>query len=68
MSPNEYGVSTRRWSLRFFSALLALALFGFSAAAAQELKQIKLTERQIQNFIAAHEGLRMVLASFRIAG
>jgi hypothetical protein len=51
-----YAVYTRRGSLSvLFSALLALALFDFSAATAQEVKQIKLTEKHIQNFITAHE-------------
>jgi hypothetical protein len=36
-----------------FSALLALALLGLGAVAAQEVKQIKLTEKHIQGFIAA---------------
>jgi hypothetical protein len=36
-----------------FPALLALALFYPGAATAQEVKQIKLTEKQIQGFIAA---------------
>jgi hypothetical protein len=53
---NEYAVYTRRGSLGvLFSALLALALFDFSAATAQEVKQIRLTEKHIQNFITAHE-------------
>jgi hypothetical protein len=50
---NVNAVSTRRGAL--FSALLTLALFDFSAATAQEVKQIKLTEKHIQNFITAHE-------------
>ena len=53
---NGYAVCTRRGFLSvLFSALLALALFDFSAATAQEVKQIKLTEKHIQNFITAHE-------------
>jgi hypothetical protein len=36
-----------------FSALLALALFDPGAATAQEAKQIKLTEKHIQGFVAA---------------
>ncbi len=36
-----------------FSALLALALFDPGAATAQEVKQIKLTEKHIQGFMAA---------------
>jgi hypothetical protein len=50
---NGNAVSTRRSAV--FSALLTLALFDFSAATAQEVKQIKLTEKHIQNFITAHE-------------
>jgi hypothetical protein len=37
-----------------FSALLALALFDHGAAIAQEAKQIKLTEKHIQGFMAAY--------------
>jgi hypothetical protein len=37
-----------------FSALLALALFDHGAATAQEAKQIKLTEKHIQGFMAAY--------------
>ena len=37
-----------------FSALLALALFDHGAAIAQEVKQIKLTEKHIQGFMAAY--------------
>jgi hypothetical protein len=37
-----------------FSVLLGFALFDPDAAAAQEVKQIKLTEKHIQGFIAAH--------------
>jgi hypothetical protein len=40
-----------------FSALLALALFHPGVATAQEVKQIKLTEKQIQGFIASHEDI-----------
>src|ERR671935_2764631 len=36
-----------------FSALLTLALLGPGAVAAQDVKQIKLTEKHIQGFIAA---------------
>jgi hypothetical protein len=42
---------------RLFSALLAIALFHPGMAAAQEVKQIKLTEKQIQGFMAAHDGI-----------
>jgi len=49
-----YAVSTRRGFLGvLFSALLALALFDPGAATAQEVKQIKLTEKHIQGFMAA---------------
>jgi hypothetical protein len=49
-----YAVSTRRGFLgMLFSALLALALFHPGAATAQEVKQIKLTEKHIQGFMAA---------------
>ena len=48
-----YAVS-RCWGLLgvLFSAFLALALFHPSVATAQELKQIKLTEKHMQGFIA----------------
>ena len=52
----KYAASTRQY---FFgalaSALWALALFDPGVATAQEVKQIKLTEKHIQNFITAHE-------------
>jgi hypothetical protein len=60
LNRNGYAVSTRRGFLAaLFSALLALALFDPGAAAAQQIqplkpfKQIKLTEKQVQGFIAA---------------
>jgi hypothetical protein len=40
-----------------FSALLALALFDYGAATAQEVKQIKLTEKHIQGFTAAYDDI-----------
>jgi hypothetical protein len=40
-----------------FSALLALALFDSGAIAAQEVNQIKLTEKHIQGFMAANEDI-----------
>src|SRR5215510_8286609 len=43
-----------------FSVLLALAPFGVGAVTAQELKQIKLTEKQIQSFMAAYEDMAKV--------
>ena len=61
LSRNGYAVSTRRGSLGvLFSALLALALFGPGAATAQEVKQIKLTEKHIQGFMAAYEDIAKV--------
>jgi hypothetical protein len=51
-----YAVSTRRRFLGvLFSALLGLSLFGLGVATAQEVKQIRLTEKHIQGFIAANE-------------
>jgi hypothetical protein len=41
----------------WFSALLALALFGPGAATAQEVKQIKLTDKHIQGLMAAYEDI-----------
>jgi len=56
-----YAVSTRRGSLGLlFSALLALALFDPGAATAQEVKQIKLTDKHIQGFMAAYEDIAKV--------
>ena len=60
MSPirNGYAVFTRRGFLGvLFSALLALALFDSGAATAQEGKQIKLTEKHIQGFMAAYKDM-----------
>jgi hypothetical protein len=58
LSRNGYAVSTRRGSLGvLFSALLALALFDPGAATAQEVKQIKLTEKHIQGFLAASKDM-----------
>jgi hypothetical protein len=58
---NGYAVSTRRGFLGgLFSALLALGLFDTGAAAAQEVKQIKLTEKHIQGFMAAYEDIAKV--------
>jgi hypothetical protein len=55
---NGYALSTRQRILGvLFSALLALALFDPGVATAQEVKQIKLTEKHIQGFIAAHEDM-----------
>jgi hypothetical protein len=55
---NGYAVSARRGFLgMWFSALLALALFGPGAATAQEVKQIKLTDKHIQGLMAAYEDI-----------
>jgi hypothetical protein len=40
-----------------FSALLALALFDHGTATAQAVKQIKLTDKHIQGFMAAYEDM-----------
>ena len=58
---NGYAVSTRRGVLGgLFSALLALALLDTGAAAAQEVKQIKLTEKHIQGFMAAYDHIAKI--------
>src|ERR1700736_2936718 len=51
--------AAKRWGLLavLFSALLALALFHPSVATAQEVKQIKLTEKHMQGFIAVSEDM-----------
>ena len=55
---NGYPVSTRRGFLGvLFSALPTLALFDPGAATAQELKQVKLTEKHIQGFMAAYDDI-----------
>jgi hypothetical protein len=55
---NGYVVSARRGFLGgFISTLLALALFDTGAAIAQEVKQIKLTEKRIQGFMAAFKNI-----------
>ena len=54
LSQNGLAAFTRRgFHGALFSALLAFALFGSEAASAQEMKQIKLTEKYIQAFMAA---------------
>jgi hypothetical protein len=59
-----YAVSTCGGFLGIlFSALLALALFDPGAATAQEVKQIKLTEKQIQSFMAAYDDIAKVYES-----
>ena len=53
-----YAVSTRRGFLGvLFPALLALALFDTGSATAQEVKQIKLTDKHIQDLMAAYEDI-----------
>jgi hypothetical protein len=53
-----YAMSTRRGFLgALFSVLLALVLLDPSAAIAQEVKQIKLTEKHIQGFMAASKDM-----------
>lgn len=47
----------RRCLSALFSALLAFALFASEAASAQEVKQIKLTEKHIQGFVAASKDM-----------
>ena len=47
----------------WFSALLALALFDHGAAIAQEAKQIKLTEKHIQGFMASYEDMAKLFES-----
>ena len=55
---SRHAVSRRSGLLGvLFSALLALALFNPSVSSAQELKQIKLTEKHMQGFIAVSEDL-----------
>ena len=55
---SRYAVS-RCWRLLgvLFSALLALSLFHPAVANAQEVKQIKLTEKHLQGFIAVSEDM-----------
>jgi hypothetical protein len=53
-----YAVSTPRgFSGALFFALLALALLDQGVAIAQEVKQIKLTEKHIQGFMAAFQDM-----------
>ena len=53
-----YAVS-RCWGLlgMLFSALLALAVFHPAVATAQDVKQIKLTEKHMQGFIAVSDDM-----------
>jgi hypothetical protein len=58
---NGYAVRTGCGFLGvLFSASLALALFGHGTATAQEVKQIKLTDKHIQGFMAAYEDIAKV--------
>jgi len=55
---NGYAVSTGGGFLgALFSAILALVLVNPSVSSAQELKQIKLTEKHMQGFIAVSEDM-----------
>ena len=51
---DSFAVSTC-WGAVLFSALLALPPFNPSVATAQEMKQIKLTEKHMESFIAVSE-------------
>jgi hypothetical protein len=58
MSLIRNSVSTRRGFLGvWFLALLGFSLFDLGTCIAQEVKQIKLTEKQIQSFMAAYEDM-----------
>ena len=58
MSRVPKSASTRRGFLGvFFSALLGFSLFDLGACIAQEVKQIKLTEKHIQSFMAAYDDI-----------
>ena len=54
---NGYAVSGGGFLGVLFSALLALAVFHPAVATAQEVKQIKLTEKHVQGFIAVSEDM-----------
>jgi hypothetical protein len=54
---NRPAVSARWKFFGVLSAILALALFDPGAAFAQEVKQIKLTEKHIQGFMAASKDM-----------
>jgi hypothetical protein len=56
-----YAVSRRRGFLgALFSALLVLVLIDPSAAMRREVKQIKLTKKHIQSFIAAYKDMTKI--------
>ncbi len=58
---NGYAVSSRpSFLVALFPALFALALFDPGTATAQDVKQIKLTEKHIQGFIAADEEMAKI--------
>ena len=58
LTQNGLAAFTRRqFQSALFSALLAFALFDSEAASAQETKQIKLTEKHIQGFMAASKDM-----------
>ena len=57
---NGYAVSGRGFLGALFSALLALAVFAPDVANAQEVKEIKLTEKHIQGFMAADEEMAKI--------
>jgi len=62
--PNGYALSTRREFLgALFSAFLGLALFDPGLATAQQGKEIKLTEKHIQSFMAAYNDMVKVYES-----
>ena len=55
---NGHAVSTRRgFPVVLFPALLGLALLQPAVPAAQEVQQVKLTEKHIQGFMASHEDM-----------
>jgi hypothetical protein len=58
---NGYAASIcRRFVLALFLALLGFALCDYGAARAQDIKQIKLTEKHIQGFIAADDEMAKI--------
>ena len=61
---NGYALSTRRRFLGLlFFAVLALVLFVPRSATAQEVRQIKLTEKHIKGFMAAYEDMAKLYES-----
>jgi hypothetical protein len=64
LSRNGHAVSTRGAFLgALFSSLLALAPFNPGAVTAQEVKQIKLTEKHIRGFMAASKDMAQLYSS-----